>query len=290
MKRTWLLCLCALAVPQLFADSGQRLIPAGSLVTCTTGGARISSKTTAIGDPVLCKIEHRRGDFMFPYNSYLGGEFSEFKDPGHLVGKGWMELDFDRLYVGNTAIPVDAKVVDVPGYKIDSQGRIQGKGHAVRDTITWMIPILWPIDLIELPRRGPWPTLKAETAMTLRVMEDIQIPETPEPTRDSHGLMERSSNDDAPAPEPAPEMAYTPAPQPAPPVMAYAPPPPPAYYYAPVVYAPYPPVVLYGPVAVRPMYPAAYVQGYYGARPAVAYGPRVLYGYPGAVRAVYRVR
>ena len=120
--------LSLLAAPQLFADAGQRLIPAGSLVSCTTGDARISSKTTAVGDPVLCKVEHRRGDFMLPYGSYLGGEFTEYKDPGHFVGKGYMLLSFDRLYVGDTVVPIDAKVVDVPGYKIDAQGRILGKG------------------------------------------------------------------------------------------------------------------------------------------------------------------
>ena len=87
--------------PPLFAEAGQRLIPAGSLVSCTTGDARISSKTTAVGDPVLCKVEHRRGDFMLPYGSYLGGEFAEYKDPGHFVGKGYMMLSFDRLYVGD---------------------------------------------------------------------------------------------------------------------------------------------------------------------------------------------
>ena len=137
-----------LLAPPLFADAGQQLIPAGSLVSCTTGDGRISSKTTAVGDPVLCKVEHRRGDFMLPYGSYLGGEFAEYKDPGHFVGKGWMELDFDRLYVGDTVVPINAKVVDVPGYKIDAQGRILGKGHAVARHVLWMIPVLWPIDLI----------------------------------------------------------------------------------------------------------------------------------------------
>ena len=179
MKRISLVLLSTLLAPPLFADASQQLIPAGSLVSCTTGDAKISSKTTAIGDPVLCKVEHRRGNFMLPYGSYLGGEFSEYKNPGHFVGKGWMQLDFDRLYVGDRVFPIDAKVVDVPGYKIDAEGRILGKGHAVRDTVEWMIPVLWPIDLINLPRRGPRPTLKAETALTLRVMEDIQVPQVP---------------------------------------------------------------------------------------------------------------
>ena len=202
MKRTTVVVLSLLLAPALFADTGQRLIPAGSLVSCTSGDARISSKTTAVGDPVLCKVEHRRGDFMLPYGSYLGGEFAEFKDPGHFVGKGWMELSFDRLYVGDTVIPINAKVVDVPGYKIDAQGRVLGKGHAVRDTILWMIPVLWPIDLINLPRRGPRPTLKQETALTLRVMEDIQVPVVPAPQRDPYGLYQRSPNSYAPQPPP----------------------------------------------------------------------------------------
>ena len=29
------------------------------------------------------------------------GNLPEYKDPGHFVGKGWMQLDFDRLYVGD---------------------------------------------------------------------------------------------------------------------------------------------------------------------------------------------
>ncbi len=284
MKCTSLVVLALFAAPQLFADAGQQLIPAGSLVSCTTGDARISSKTTAIGDPVLCKVEHRRGDFMLPYGSYLGGEFSEYKDPGHFVGKGYMQLDFDRLYVGGSVVPVDAKVVGVPGYRIDAQGRILGKGHAVRDTITWMIPILWPIDLINLPRRGPRPTLKAETALTLRLMEDVQVPTMQEPQRDPYGLIPRGGESYAPEPpppaeqEPAPESAYAPAYPPPPPVMAYAPPvylPPPA----PVFMAP--PIGFYGGVMFAPGVgayygPRVYGPGVYGR---AAIGPRVGYGY-----------
>ena len=80
MKRIPLAVLLTLAAasvaPSAFADSNQRLIPAGSLISCSTGDSKISSKTTAVGDPILCKVEHRRGDFMLPYDSYLGGELS----------------------------------------------------------------------------------------------------------------------------------------------------------------------------------------------------------------------
>jgi hypothetical protein len=294
-----LVALFALLAPPMFAD---HLIPAGALISCSTGDSRISSKTTAVGDPILCKVAYRRGDFMMPYGSYLGGELNEFKDPGHFVGKGWMELDFDRVYIGDTAIPIDAKVVDVPGYKIDGQGRILGKGHAVRDTITWMIPILWPIDLINLPRRGPRPTLKAETPMTLRVMEDIRVPDAAPPQRDPYGLTPRGQGADADVPpppqeqEPVPEQAYAPDPQqmepdyqPDPPVMAYAPPPVMPYYVA-------PPPMFYGGVVIGPRAPmVAYGYGpraYGGIPPVRAYGPRMAvaprayaYGYGGRAAA-----
>ncbi len=284
MKCTSVVVLSMLLAPPLFADTGQQLIPAGSLVSCTTGDARISSRTTAVGDPVLCKVEHRRGDFMLPYGSYLGGELSEYKDPGHFVGKGWMQLDFDRLYVGDRVFPIDAKVVDVPGYKIDAQGRILGKGHTTRDTVLWMIPVLWPIDLINLPRRGPRPTLKSETALTLRVMEDIQVPQVPEPQRDPNGLYQRSPNAYAPEPPPPTQEpdsgqqdAYAQPQEPAspPPAMAYAEPAPypmPMPYYAPMFVAPYAAGFAYG-------YGYGYCCGVIGARPGFyaygAYGPRV---------------
>ncbi len=299
MKRVTFVVLSLLMTPSLFADAGSRMIPAGALVSCTTGDGRISSKTTAVGDPVLCKVQFRRGDFMLPYGSYLGGQFAEYKDPGHFVGKGWMELDFDRLYVGDTVIPISAKIADVPGYKIDAQGHILGKGHAVRDTVLWMIPVLWPIDLINLPRRGPRPTLKSETTLTLRVMDDIQVPVVPEPQRDPYGLYQRGPQSYAPQPAPptqapdeGPEQSYTPeqpAPseQPAQPEMAYAPP---VAYPAPVPYTPaivapyYPSVMPYVGVTIGPrvgMYaygPRPYVRNY-GYAPR-AYAPAVRpYGY-----------
>jgi hypothetical protein len=296
MKRIPLAVLTLLLTPPLFADMGTHLIPAGALVSCTTGDGRISSRSTGVGDPVLCKVEHRRGDFMLPYGSYLGGEFAEFKDPGHFVGKGWMELSFDKLYVGDSVLPLNAKVVDVPGYKIDAQGRILGKGHAARDITLWCIPVLWPVDLIMLPMRGPRPTLKAETTMTLRVMDDIQVPSVPEPQRDPYGLYQRQPDAYAPEPpapaqepEAAPQDSYA-APQPVPydqapqpPAMAYAPPAPLPYaapVVPPVIVAP--PIYAYGGIVVGPR-PA--VGPYYGARmyPGAPFRP---YGYGYAPRAV----
>jgi len=161
------------------ASAADQLIPAGSIVTCSVSEGRISSKTTAIGDPVLCTLNpvEKYGRSVLPYGSYMEGRFEDYKDPGHFVGKGWMQLTFDRMIIGNRVIPVSAKVVQVPKYKVDQNGRILGNGHPVRDTIEWLIPVLWPIDLINLPRRGPRPVLKPETRLTLELMDDLGIPD-----------------------------------------------------------------------------------------------------------------
>ncbi len=215
--------------------AAEQIIPAGSLVQCTVAEPKLSSKTANVGDPVLCQVSHVElyGRSVFPYGSYLVGRFEDYKDPGHFVGKGWMELKFDRMVIQpDTVIPVAAKVVYVPGYPVDREGKILGKGHPVRDVVEWSIPILWPIDLLNLPRRGPRPVLKEETRLTLKIMDDLGVPTAepvPQPTRDDSGLLRR-----APAAyEPPPQPAYEPPQRPivynyvAPAPYAYLPPPPP---------------------------------------------------------------
>ena len=263
----------------------EQLVPAGSIIRCTVAEPKISSKTENIGDPVLCQVSHVEayGRASFPYDAYLVGTFVDYKDPGHLVGKGWMELKFDRMITHNdSVVPVDVRVIDVPKYPVDKDGKIHGTGHAVRDTVEWLIPVLWPIDLINLPRRGPRPVLKAETRLTLKVLDDFGIPSEME-VEHRQALIsrvpqfEQSLPQNQPAPQyqaPAPmqyqqppqyqQQAYSPAPpttviyqnfapqapayQPPPVVVRYPPPPPPVMYgYGP-----------YGPVAYRGGYYAPY--------------------------------
>ena len=254
MKRT--LCsisLLLLSFP-LAGYAADQLIPAGSIITCSVAEGRISSKTTAIGDPVLCTLNpvEKYGRSVLPYGSYMEGRFEDYKDPGHFVGKGWMQLSFDRMIIGNRVIPVSAKVVQVPKYKVDQNGRILGNGHAVRDTIEWLIPVLWPIDLINLPRRGPRPVLKPETRLTLELMDDLGIPDNqPQyPPQQQAALIERQAPQQQPViyqnfqnyqpvQQPAPqqqivyEQPYYPPPVVVRPrvVYQYPPPPPPGYGY-----------------------------------------------------------
>jgi len=169
--------LLALLAPA-FAQAQKQILPMGSLIQCTTG-EKISSVRDDVGDPILCRVTRlvMFGKQILPYGSYLGGTFQEAKDPGHLVGKGWMVLSFDRIVLPQgDIIPIQGKVVDVPQYVVDKQGRIQGRGHATRDIVMWTIPILWPIDILNLPRRGPKPSLRPETNITVKLMDDLQLP------------------------------------------------------------------------------------------------------------------
>jgi hypothetical protein len=262
MKSTSLgfLCLALFCLAPAWprpAYGGEQLIPAGSLIQCTVSEPKFNSKTAQVGDPVLCQVGYtaRYGLYTLPYETYLAGRFEDYKDPGRLVGKGWMQLEFDRMVIEpDTVVPLNARIVNVPGYNIDRQGRILGKGHPVRDAVEWSIPILWPIDLMNLPRRGPRPTLRNETRLTLKLMDDALIPaaapagELPE---QEPQLLRRPSAYIVPAqPDPQPEQ------KPAPAVAAPARP---AY-----VAVPAPPPPGYAYVAPRPVYVSPYAEAWTG--------------------------
>jgi hypothetical protein len=183
----------------------------------------------------------------------------------------------------------------------------------VRDAVLWSIPILWPLDLAMLPMRGPRPTLKEESRLTLKIMDDLAIPSMQQtlPMQDPYGLTHRppSAYNEAPPPmqdQPAPQTYADAAPpdespmdQQPPDQYAYAAPPP-VYAYPPAIIAPPPIVYGYGggyggyvgPRAsagfgfgggyARRMYPP---RGYASAPRGYANGgaPRA-YGYGGAVR------
>jgi hypothetical protein len=163
----------------LSASARDIVVPAGTLLQCTLNEPNLSSKTVDVGDPVLCHLRGitEFGQQAFPRGSYLIGHIEAEKDPGHFVGKGYMKIQFDRIGVPSGDLPLEAKVISTRGYKVDKQGKIDGKGHPKRDVVEWMLPPLWPEKLITLPARGPRPTLKGETVLSLRLMDDVQIPQ-----------------------------------------------------------------------------------------------------------------
>jgi hypothetical protein len=298
MKR--FLATLLLVLPASIGAHAEQLIPAGSVVQCMVSEPHLSSKTEHVGDPVLCQLSHSEmyGRSVFPYGAYLVGRFEDYKDPGHFVGKGWMELKFDRMVVGNdTVIPIASRVVATSGKNpVDRDGKIHGTGHAVRDTVEWMIPVLWPIDLINLPRRGPVPELKAETRLTVLVLNDFGIPTKNEVQRQPEMISKYNYADNEPQQQAAApiERAYPEVQQQAAPIQqSYAQP-----YVQPsptviVVQAPAPaaPTIIQQPApAVYNYAPAPVIYGYPPPPPPVAYGyPPGAVGYPPvAYRGYYR--
>ncbi|WP_353062312.1 hypothetical protein RBB77_13505 [Tunturibacter psychrotolerans] len=264
MKR--ILASLLLILPISIAGAEQ-LIPAGSSMQCMVSD-KISSKTVHVGDAILCQVSHTEmyGRSVFPYGSYLVGHFEDYKDPGHFVGKGWMELRFDRIVVGNdTVIPISTRVIASSGKNpVDVNGRIVGTGHATRDTIEWLIPVLWPLDLINLPRRGPYPVLKPETRLTVKLLDDVGIPTKSEVQHQPEVISRFNYADPTPAVQQQPAPVERSYPQPV--QQSYAPPP----YY---------PQQNPSVVVVQAQAPApTYIQQ---PAPVVVQQPRpVVYGYP----------
>ncbi len=163
---------------QKTANAQEITLPAGTLLNCTLDEPNLSSRSAQVGDPVICHASggQQFGRAVFPRGAYLAGRLAAYKNPGHFFGKGWLKLEFDRLSLPDTVLPVPGKLVGVRGYRLDREGRILGHGHPRRDAIEWLTPPLWPWKVLSLPARGPRPTLKGETEVTLRLMDDVAVP------------------------------------------------------------------------------------------------------------------
>jgi hypothetical protein len=160
------------------STKAQDVVPAGSLLQCTLDEPNFSSATANVGDPIVCQLSsiEEFGHVVVPRGSYLAGHLKAYKEPGHFVGKGYLTLEFDRLGLPSGDIPVPGKIVAVGGYRVNRQGDIVGHGHAKRDTVEWLLPPLWPWKVLTLPARGPRPALEGEKQITLRLMDDIEMP------------------------------------------------------------------------------------------------------------------
>lgn len=161
------------------ASARDVVLPAGTLLQCTINEPNFSSATAAVGDPVLCHLHGIVvfGQQAFPRGSYLVGHLAADKEPGHFVGKGYLQLQFDRIGLPSGDLPLESKVISTNGYKVDREGKIDGKGHAKRDVAEWLFPPLWPWKVMMLPARGPRPRLRSESAITLRLMDDVDVPQ-----------------------------------------------------------------------------------------------------------------
>jgi len=184
MRRVFLYSfLSLLCLGWATSAAAQSVVPAGTLLQCTLDEPNFSSATASVGDPVVCYLRsvQQFGHIVLPRGSYLKGHLAAEKEPGHFWGKGYIRLEFDRIGLPSTDIPVPSKVIAASGgYKADRQGDVVGKGHAARDVVEWMFPPLWPWKMITLPARGPRPTFKGEELLTLRLMDDVVVPKVGE--------------------------------------------------------------------------------------------------------------
>jgi hypothetical protein len=197
------------------ASARDVVLPAGTLLQCTLNEPNLSTNTMDVGDPVLCHLRGvtEFGQQAFPRGSYLVGHLESAKDPGHFWGKGYLKLQFDRIGLPTGDLPLEAKVISTRGYKVDKQGKIDGKGHPRRDVIEWMLPPLWPWKVIMLPARGPRPKLKGETVLSLRLMDDVAIPQVAQTYGPGWHFFNRMSQtfEDAKAAITRPQLATRPA-------------------------------------------------------------------------------
>ncbi len=122
------------AVAFLAAGANSQLpeirLRAGTLIHCTLYEPNFSSHTAQIGEPVICYLRPLRefGYSVFPRGSYLTGRFVDYKDPGRIVGKGWLKLEFDRMILSpTTEVPVATKVISIRRYRMDAEGKILGR-------------------------------------------------------------------------------------------------------------------------------------------------------------------
>jgi hypothetical protein len=80
--------------------------------------------------------------------------------------------------------------ISVPHLRVNREGKIQGRGHPQRDALGWAIPVLWPVKLATLPASAQRPALKGKTRITLRLLEDVEVPATIAAARTTSSLMQ----------------------------------------------------------------------------------------------------
>src|ERR1700752_5127726 len=91
------------------AAAREEIVPAGTILHATMDEPNFSSKTAQAGDPVLCHLGSvpAFGHSVFPRGAMLSGHLQDSKDPGHFFGKGWLDLEFDRIILpGAEVLPL----------------------------------------------------------------------------------------------------------------------------------------------------------------------------------------
>jgi type IV secretion system protein VirB10 len=126
------------------AEAAQTLtVPAGTTVMLKLLDP-ISTKVAREGDHVYTRTSFPvaiDNHMAIPAGTYVEGEITSVKKPGHLKGRAELRFTFNRMiFPSGYTLNLPAAVKQVPGpedAKVkDSEGTIQGPGNAGRDTAT----------------------------------------------------------------------------------------------------------------------------------------------------------
>src|SRR5882757_2321903 len=152
MRRSVLVLICPFVFLALQENvwAQQIVVPAGTLLRCTLNEPNFSSATAEVGDPVVCHVgaTQQFGREAFPRDTYIAGHLEAYKDPGHLVGKGWLQLS-----LGLTLIVLKSEAIDAARASRDaSQAGIDrlkqpgfvNKAVGALETAEGGIPVLGP--------------------------------------------------------------------------------------------------------------------------------------------------
>jgi hypothetical protein len=134
------------------------------------------------GDQFVCHAEavQQFGREAFPRGTYLAGHLEYFKDPGHFVGKCWLKLEFDRIGLHHLPRPKRRKhPLDHVARWVTVAANVPLTVHSIspdRYDLAWNRHFGARQADLTLPARGPRPELKGEVQSTMRLMEDVIVP------------------------------------------------------------------------------------------------------------------
>jgi hypothetical protein len=124
------------------AGNGQTItVPAGTRLGVTLENG-ISTNSAKPGDSVYFRTSFpvtMNNKVVIPVGSYLRGEVTESKRPGHVKGKGELRIRLNTLILPNgytVDLNAEPHSSDAGGTKTDSEGKITGPGGKGKDAET----------------------------------------------------------------------------------------------------------------------------------------------------------
>ena len=163
----------------LSASARDIVLPAGTLLQCTLNEPNFSSSTVDVGDPVLC---HLRGVTEFGQQAFPRGSYwSDISIRPRIRATSGARV-ISRSSSIASACPPAICLWKPRSFPPEATKSINRARSTARDTPSATSSNgcsrpLWPWKVIMLPARGPRPKLKGETVLSLRLMDDVQIPQ-----------------------------------------------------------------------------------------------------------------